>query len=806
LVLAGATSPIKAQTEAEATSAGGIEEVIVTARKRAESSQDVPVNVTAITAEKIREQDLTSLEKLAAATPDFQVGRASNGSGAQLTLRGIGSSSTSIGIEQSVAVVVDGVYYGQGRIIQEGFFDLDRLEVLKGPQALFFGKNATAGVISIATADPGPEREFRFGASYEFDASEAIEGEAIASLPLTDTLGLRVSLRATDMSDGYYENVADPTTYSTFDFATGVGSAHTAEPAAADQPGQEEVLGRVTLKWTPNDVTTATLKVAGDYNYFNNSSWNYVVFNCEGGDSQLNPIYPCREDFITHQNKIPADIASSGFPFAQDDGSLYNRYRSWSVSGILNFELDAMTITSVTNWQENSNQWTCACDFQSSNSGTWATEDSKWRSVSTELRALTSFDGPINFMLGGLYQDTRRDFDQWIMFAGVEDSSVAPENRYLATTKTSFTDGETLSLFGQLIWKLTDTLEATAGVRYTDETKDSEFRQPYNHQFLTLGGGFPIFRDDQDPSGLGVVTGDQSFDNWSPEATLTWTPQDGLMFYGAYKTGYKSGGFSNSGINSLLSATPQEDLTFDPEEAEGFEVGMKSTLLDNQLLFNVGIYTYDYDDLQVDFFNSPIFAFQTITADAKTEGAEIQVEYAPRAVDGLTLRGTLNYNKAEYRRFIGPCYSGQEIDEGCNLVGPNNAPFQDLKDHQLGMAPEMTGALGATFRRPVGGELFFAVGFDARYSDDYFASSFGNPASQMDSYVSWDAGIRFGREDERWEVALVGKNLTNEFYVTGVVDGPSTGGGTGTDNGTLADQAGFGTLPRTIQVRLSTKF
>ena len=129
------------------------------------------------------------------------------------------------------------------------------------------------------------------------------------------------------------------------------------------------------------------------------------------------------------------------------------------------------------------------------------------------------------------------------------------------------------------------------------------------------------------------------------------------------------------------------------------------------------------------------------------------------AIDGLTLRGTLNYNKAEYRRFIGPCYSGQEIDEGCNLVGPNNAPFQDLKDHQLGMAPEMTGALGATYRRPVGGDLFFSVGFDARYSDDYFASSFGNPASQIDSYVSWDAGIRFGREDERWEVALVGKNL-----------------------------------------------
>src|SRR5690606_23513239 len=132
---------------------GGIQDIVVTARKRQESVQDVPVAVTAISPVVIQQQDLTSIEKIAARTPSFTVGRASNGSGAQLTMRGIGSSSTSIGIEQSVAVIVDGVYYGQGRIINEGFFDMERAEILKGPQALFFGKNATAGVISLTTAD-----------------------------------------------------------------------------------------------------------------------------------------------------------------------------------------------------------------------------------------------------------------------------------------------------------------------------------------------------------------------------------------------------------------------------------------------------------------------------------------------------------------------------------------------------------------------------------------------------------------------------------------------------------------------------
>lgn len=138
-------NPVFAQSPTRGEAVGGLEEVVVTARKREESAQDVPVIVQALSAEQIRAMDLTSMEKLASTTPNFNIGRASNGSGAQITMRGIGSSSTSIGIEQSVAVIVDGAYYGQGRVINEGFFDLAQVELMKGPQALFFGKNATGG-------------------------------------------------------------------------------------------------------------------------------------------------------------------------------------------------------------------------------------------------------------------------------------------------------------------------------------------------------------------------------------------------------------------------------------------------------------------------------------------------------------------------------------------------------------------------------------------------------------------------------------------------------------------------------------
>lgn len=788
--------------------AGGLDEIIVTARKRQETVQDVPVAVTAITAEQITTRDITSVEKIAAIAPQFNVGRASNGSGAQLTLRGIGSSSTSIGIEQSVAVVVDGAYYGQGRIIQEGFFDLQRVEVLKGPQALFFGKNATAGVISITTADPTPTPEFMIKGGYEFK-SQQYRVEGYASMPLGETLGVRLAARYSKMDGGYYRNVADDIFYTEVDaasiFAGGTGepTSHLARPAARKAPGEEEFLARGTLKWEPTDRFTATLKGSVDLNRVNNSSWNYVAYACGvGNTTQLNG-YPCVKDFVSHQNNMPADIAAS-FPYARNDGELYNKYRSAAGTLNLTYDADQLQVTSVTNYQWNRNRWTCACDFQSSDSsngvgGTWATENSSWWAFSQELRALTQFDGPFNLMVGMLYQKTKRDFEQYIMFAGVSNSAAPNGFEYVATSKDSFTKGETMAAFTQATFKILPTLELAGGVRYTDETKNSFFTQPYNNPLVTT-----IFRDRDDPDGLGVVTARQQFTNWSPEATLTWKPTPDLMLYGAYKTAYKSGGFSNGGINSKFSADPTADLTFDPEKAEGFEIGFKSTLLENQLRFNVTAFTYKYKNLQVDFFNSPIFAFQTLTADARTKGVELEMEFAPRGLPGLDIHGSINYNKARYIDFpLAPCYAGQTPAEGCSLAGNSR---QDLTGMPLSVAPEWTGNLGINYVRDIGTDFKIGFNVDARYSDDYLASGFGNPISRQDSYITLDAGIRFGAQDDNWQLAVIGKNLTNEFYVTGVVDGPSTGGGTGTPGGFKADQLGFGSLPRTVMVEVTKRF
>ncbi|SCY82220.1 Outer membrane receptor proteins, mostly Fe transport [Novosphingobium aromaticivorans] len=772
----------------QASDGSGIGDIIVTARRREERLQDVPVSVTALSAEQIRKYDMTSLEKISTQTPQLTIGRASNGSGAQLTLRGIGSSSTSIGIEQSVAVILDGVYYGQGRVINEGFLDLAGVEMLKGPQALFFGKNATAGVISLRSANPSNSPEFMARAGYEFKAKNLV-GEVMGSGPLSDTLGIRIALRGSNMFGGYFKNGGIDKTYNTTNINTGVVTPHLAPALTGDNPGEREVLGRVTLQYKPTDRLTATLKANASFNDNDNNSWNYVPVACANGTYALNPAIKCGKQFTIYQNRFPEDLAGTN-PFSRADGGLYNRYRSWAVTGTLDYALDDLTLTWINNFNRNVNQWACDCTFVSSDAAAApSTEKSKYHAFSSELRAQTSYDGPVNVLAGIYYQKTRRDHTQTGSFGNVEDDTAPAAYRYLGYLKRSETDGETISGYGQATWKLVEGLEATAGVRYTHETKDSYLVQPYVNAALQF-----LFPQDK------VIRAGQAFDNWSPEATLTWKPTSDITVYGAYKTAYKSGGFSNSGFVS--TGTVPSDVAFNPEKARGFEAGIKTTLLDRQLRVNLGVYTYKYVDLQVDFFNSNTFAFITTNAGGvRTRGVELEFEFAPRALDGFNLHGTVNYNRARYTNYIAPCYGGQSVDAGCDTVF-QGAGGQDLSGKPTAVAPAWTGSFGFSYETPVADNLNFGLSADSRYSGSYLASSFAHPLSRQDEYLTIDASVRLRTADDKYELALIGKNLTNRFIVGGVVDAPNTPAVVGQ----VADQMGFVSLPRTVQVQATVRF
>lgn len=788
--------PVAPAPGAAAQVPSGLEDIIVTARRRQESVQDVPVSVTAISALDIQRRDLTTLERIAAATPQLAIGRNATGSGAQLTLRGIGSNSLSIGTEQSIAVIVDGVYYGQGRTINEGFFDLGGIEILKGPQSLFFGKNATAGVISITSANPTDHMTAMVRGGYEFNAQK-VYGEAALSGPLTETLGFRIAVRASKDYGSLFSNSAGPITYNTRNTPTAgtvaPNTPHIATASPNDGPNEREFMTRGTLQWQASDRLTATLKATYGVNKTSPGTWNYAVFACEGGTSTISPGVPCTRTFGARVNNMPADIAAAT-RFARADGKNFNNYESWGTTATFDYDLDDIAITSVSNYNWNKNHWSNDIDYQSSPTvNIWGAEVSKYHALSSELRVLSRFATPVNFLLGGYYQKTKRQFEQVVVHNNSENSAAPDGYRYVSYAKDSSTDGETLSGYGQMIWKIVPTLEATAGVRYIYETKDSRFVQPYANPRFD-GVAYAVNRP---------ITADQTFTNWSPEATLTWKPSRDITVYGAYKTAYKSGGFSNSSIQS--PTTPADFFTFNPEKAKGFEGGVKTTLFDRQLRLNVGIYSYKFTDLQITYLDSASLSYNSVNAgSARTRGVEMDFEYAPYAIDGFALSGSANYNKARYGDSIAPCYGGQKSTAGCvpNLLAPGT-PGQNLDGVPTSAAPLWTAALGTRYETPVSEGLIMGAAIDSRYSSSYLTSSFGTPLSRQPKYINLDASIRLRAADDRWEIALLGKNLTNQFVVTGVTDGSGSGLRTGTPTGRTADQVGFVSMPRTVQLQLT---
>lgn len=784
--------------------------VTVGVRKRAESAQDVPASVTAIGGEQVDKLDITSIERVAARVPNLTVGRGSTGNGAQITLRGVGPLSTSAGIEQSVAVVVDGAYYGQGRIINEAFFDVEQVEIVAGPQALFFGKNATAGVINIETAGPSDEVEFLARASYEF-TGEQYQIDGIASGPISETLGARLAVRYSDMSGGYYDNVALPRSITTTDIATGTPTTSTARPSASKQPAQEEIFGRLTLQWDPSESIANEFKLSGLTTENNNASWNATIYDCETPFSTVAPTLPCGPGFVIQQNQFPDQLAN--FPLSRSDGSLFSDYDSWSVNNTLNFTLDDFLVTSVTNFQQNTNTFGTSGSGQSAAVGnqTWVTEDSTWTAFSQEVRALSDFDGSFNFMIGGLYQETERELNQNVFFAflPLTNSAAAPGREAVHLIKDSETEGTTFAIFGQAIFDITDELELTAGLRYTQEDKDSFFVQ--TSPFL------PLFRDANSADGLGRLVANQEFEDVSPDVTLRWRPSDTLTLFASYREAYKSGGFSNGALNSAISADPLSDFVFDEETASGLEAGLKSELFDRQFRFNVTVYDFDYEDFQVDFFNAALVAFQTLGADINTTGIETQFEYVPTEIPGLNLHAALNYTDAKYTGFPdAPCYSGQTPAQGCSFIfdattgdlrpitGTEAGVRQNLNGTPLSVAAEWTGQAGFAYDGQLSDTFDFSIGADIRYSDEYITSGFGQEASIQPSYTTLDAFASI--TNGSWDLALIGKNLTDEFYITGGGDAPGTGTGTGTAAGVRSDQLGFGSLPRTVLLRATKRF
>ncbi len=759
-----AITAIQAVAQTSATSAErssfAVEEIVVTARRREERLQDVPAAVTAFDEAALARYAVTDFTGISNLTSQLTINSGGASSGSQLYIRGIGSSGD-LGFDQAVGIVIDDVFYNRGRWVQQSFMDMARVEVLKGPQPLYFGKNTPAGVVVVTTADPGDTFEAYVTGSYEFEAEEWI-GQGVISSPITDNFGARLAVRFTD-ARGWMENIAQE--------RPGASALGFTIPAPNNRwNSSDELTGRLTLKWEPSDDFDLTFKAQASR--FENAGQNQQspLIICRGPNNSPQAIFgvedpfsPCQRGFKLAKADFPIELARNA-QLDFNDGVAVTKYKSHNLSLRANYDTGDYLFTSVTGYNFYQNKPTDSQDY-SAIGLLWTGDIGEHEAFTQEFRVLTQFDSSVNFMLGAFYQET--DFDYVRTTRLIPVPADPANNDFFSWFNTNNQDGRSWSAFGEVIWNVTEQVEVSAGARYTHEKKKSDSINNYIHPALTAVFSDQLFEDTFTDSEV------------SPQITVTWMPTDSTTLFAGYKTGFKAGGFSHTGV--LVAATTLDALTFDSETVEGFEIGARTRAWDDRLRLDGVIYRYVYDDLQVSAFNADTTSFTLENAaKATARGAELEIGLA--ATPALQLRANIAYNKSRYDDFLGPCYAGQTQEGGCNqVINPNTGlpTSQDLSGRQTILSPDWNGRVGFSYSAPVLDRLMLDVSSDLRFSSGYPLMTENRPGMRQGSYTVLDAAIRLSSMEDTWELALIGRNLTNKAVFINGTDRPLTGGAPG---------------------------
>lgn len=799
-------------------------EIIVTARKRQESILKVPVVVTAVSGQQLGNLQVTQVTDLPRLVPGLVLGGNLLSIGPQVTIRGVGTSSSDPGVDQSVSLNIDGLSLGQGLAFGSGMFDVAQVEVLKGPQALFYGKSSPGGVISLRTADPSHEAEFIARVAYEFESRQP-RGELIVSGPVSEELGLRLATTYS-RGEGYFRNLAEPV------LSTGAGAPFDRET----QPVNFIIRG--TALWQPTDAFKVRLKANHSYDYNVNAETAQLA-NCPDGPGQsfgfggfgpvlgLSPVDPipfiggddCRLDRDLHVVYMdPAffpGVVRGGVPYLenkQDFGTLELTYDL----------LPDLTLTSTTGMYRLRSSSQVNTSHTTAAAPAFAVRNTFQRDEFTqELRLDSDFSGALNFTLGGFYEDGRL-YDRVRFIRNTAYGFLSPAivgANILNDDRASRVDIKTYSLFGQARYEITPQLELAGGVRWTDEARSLSVFDFQNNLDLT-----PFLPRPRVHSST-----------FSPEATVTYTPTDDLTLFGSYKKGFKSGSFSVATAPAAVR-DPQtgavigaSDNAFDDEKVEGYEIGIKSRLIDRSLLANVAFYDYRYKGLQVGGIEPTVGGvpvIRTVNAGAaRTYGVDFDLSYRPPAVEGLALNASVNWNRARYSELDNiPCYSGQTVAQGCTTFFapfPATAPAgrpsqanpgpgaivvgglsgyntgQDLSGTPMIRAPEWTANFGFEYQMPIGNGMRLQFTNSNQVSSRFATFlALGRPDDDnyQDGFIKIDASLTLKGEDDRWEVALIGKNITDKLTASNCSAANFAGGlvlGSPITGGTSSGPAGF---------------
>lgn len=699
----------------------GITEIVVTAQKREESAQKVPIAITAIGSETLTDTGFDNLASLVKLAPSLQL--SNFGPIAFVTMRGIGNENTTAGGDPGVAIHFDGIYLGRpvGALFQA--FDTDRVEVLRGPQGTLYGRNATGGSINYITSKPTNNLEVTGDVTYgDYDT---LRGRAAVNLPISDSLKFRL-VGFAERRDGFTTNT-DPRGNNANDARNWGVRAH--------------------LQFDPSDRVSVLL------------SSNYVKATGVGSHSEL------REPFPTGTLAFPGPVVAATLPGeanfrvngvqlvndltpfreSNDTPESQNNYM-WVSSLTVNWDLGPVALRSITgfvktqfdNFDDQDGSSKRLLDLQ-------LVENSE--AFSQEVQLLSNTGGPFSYIVGAYYfhEDASRFSN---MKGDILDRWAIRNNQPFGFSFGGEVTAESYAFFGQGTYRFGDAFSITGGIRYTNDRKDGT-----NVGFLFTP-----------PAYSAPVSG--QWDNVSYRVVADYQVNPDVLLYASHSTGYKSGG-----INQAINATV-EPAVYDPEKVRAYEVGLKSTLLDRKLRLNISAYHNSYDDLQFQVFGVVgQRAFNASGATVKGFEAELQIAPAP----WFKFDASFGYADSRFDNQIITVAAGQNVQIGGNEV--QRTPEFTLN---LGTTLRHDFASGAQLRLRVDYNLTDSMFYTALNRRGGAADPGGSDYAP--GFQNVDARLFFDSPDQRWTGEVFVTNVFdtaqtgNLFRSIGFTDVPGGGG------------------------------
>jgi len=809
-----------------------LEEIVVTSQHREQSLKDVPISVAVVSGDFLRDNAIQKMADLQFSVPNFTM--AESGIGTNVFIRGIGSGNNQ-GFEQSVGIYVDGIHHGRAQQSRAPFLDLERVEVLRGPQSILFGKNSVAGALNITTAKPTEEFEGTVSFSYEPNDDEW-EGTAVLSGPVSDKVRVRMAARYHELG-GYIENLT----------------------LNRMEPNQKDWTLRGTVEMDVSENLTATLKVE-------RSEFDVVGRNIEIDGELPAPTTSAFSQILTN---APFNLDASDVTYSQiltrlygQDASVLNntldgqRHANGDFSNneqtefvlTLDWAIGDHALTSITGYSDFSFSDNCDCDFTGANIFTLPLAED-FEQISQEIRLTSPGGEKVDYILGAYFQTTDHNYNDALRVDGTSvlvpllngnpdlapfaplfgALGVAGAGDLLASTvvsRAAQVDAKVYSAFAQVSWHMTDQLTLQLGGRLTHETKDgSRNLTVTNLDGSALSGArllapdfygiaFDLASDNTAGSNFGNVlttiltetlgsiagpptaaalaagfggtfagsaaalgshpiTGSRSETTFSPDIKLTYDVSDDTMLYASWVRGSKSGGYDFRANNKGREDTMREAFEFEDERADNYEIGGKFSVADGAAEINVAAYFTKYSDLQVSIFDGTLGFNVGNAAKADVKGLEIDGRW--QATDSLTLNGSLAYTDFEFTDHInGQCAFGQAAN------GPSAANGDcDYTGLTNQLVSEWQGTVGFNHVYDISANLSVNTSANLFYTSEYHASPQLDPTLIQPGYARINARIALMSEDG-WQLAILGDNLTDKKVKLFAADAPLSGSTFGT--------------------------